>query len=547
MERCPPQLAVGCHEEAGGRLNDGKRKGVPRMMGNGRLFDAGVLDEYRPRPYQCAAVGHVETAWASTSGARTLAIMATGTGKTEVAAELIRRSSEQGHGSLFIAPFIDLVAQTAARLRSRGVSCGVEQGPLRSAEGVTVACYASLLSRNRWQQFIGRVKRVIVDEVHLNFTAASMRMLDAFVEAGCDILGMTATPDRGGDPLTKWYGEVSVYYPYHAALDDGWLVPARIWMTVLEDLDLSAFKRRHGDFDAEELSRIMAQERTVQGIGSMVEQHHDGQPSVVFCQSIRQSEQLHRDLERRGIHASIVHSRMEGEERRLHLRDFEEGTTNVILNVGCLCTGWDSPQVCKVFIAKPTLSKSKYCQMFGRGVRPLPGVVDRFATPAARKAAVAHSEKPCFEVFDITDSSRLNDLRSAVDVIFPDEDAELLTRVRRRVEKRGGQVELDTVLEQERAAAAREQAARDALQEHLRGELVAHGRFSNYERSVYAEAERPARGRPGRRWYVMPFGKHKGRRFKDIPVSYLHWVLRECRLGDDLRDAIHDAVCARSN
>lgn len=515
-------------------------------MSCGQLFETGTgTSRYQLRPYQVAAVGRIEEAWANPCASTTLSVMATGTGKTEVAAELIRRAADQGHGSLFIAPFIDLVSQTAARLRSRGVSCGVEQGGLRSSEDVTVACYASLLSRRRWEQFVGRVKRIIVDEVHLNFTPASMRMLEAFVEDGCKVLGMTATPDRGGDPLISWYGGVSMFYPYHSALNDWWLVPARIWMTVLDDLDLSAFKRRHGDFDSEELGRIMAQEKAVQGIGSMVEQHHEGKPSVVFCQSIRQSEQLLRDLSRRGIHAAIVHSKMDVTERRMHLRDFEEGTTNVILNVGCLTTGWDYPPVCKVFIAKPTLSKSKYCQMFGRGVRPLPGIVDRCTSADSRREAIEGSNKPYFEVFDITDSSRFNDLRSAVDVIYPEEDAGLLKRVRRRVEKGGGQADLDPILEQERAAEAAEQAARDAMQERLRGNLVAHGQFSNYERSVHAIAEQ--QDRKTRRWLVMPFGKYKGKRFRDIPTGYLRWALRETNMRGPLRATVEIEVAGRED
>lgn len=515
-------------------------------MSCGLLFDTGRdTSRYSLRPYQVAAVGQIEEAWESLRAPTTLSVMATGTGKTEVAAELIRRAADQGNGSLFIAPFIDLVSQTAARLRSRGVTCGVEQGGLRSNEDITVACYASLLSRRRWEQFVGRVKRVIVDEVHLNFTPASMRMLEAFVEDGAQILGMTATPDRGGDPLISWYGRVSVFYPYHAALNDSWLVPARIWMTVLDDLDLSAFKRRHGDFDAEELGRIMAQEKAVQGIGSMVEQHHEGKPSVVFCQSINQSEQLLRDLGRRGIHAAIVHSKMDVDERRMHLRDFEDGTTNVVLNVGCLTTGWDYPPVCKVFIAKPTLSKAKYCQMFGRGVRPLPGIVDRCTTTESRRAAIENSDKPYFEVFDITDSSRFNDLRSAVDVIYPEENDALLKRVRKQVEKTGGQADLDPILEQERAAEAAEQAARDALQERLRGNLVAHGRFSNYERSVHATAEE--QGRKPRRWIVMPFGKYKGKRFREIPTGYLRWALRETNMRGALRSTVELEVAGRQD
>lgn len=516
------------------------------MVVNSTLFDDGRAREYRPRPYQIACRQAVEHEWGTASTSSCLSVLATGVGKSEIAAELIRGASGEGRRSLLITPFIDLTAQTAARLRSRGVPCGIEQGALRSNENVTVACYASLLSRNRWQNYVG-VDRVIVDEVHLNFTPNSMRMLDAFVEGGAKVLGMTATPDRGGDPLTEWYGRLVYSYPYHAAKRDGWLVPCRLWMTVLEDLDLSAFKRTHSDFDAAQLARIMAQERNVQAIGSAIEQHYEGEQSVVFCQGIRQAEQLVDDLSRRRIACSIVHSKMEPEERRMHLRDFEEGTSQILANIGCLTTGWDFPPLKKIFIAKPTLSRAKYGQMFGRGPRPLPGVVDGLDTPEARKAAIAASGKPFFELFDLTDSSRLNDLQTAVDVLYPDEDTKVLERVKRQIERKGGQLDIDAVIEDEKAAEAREQAARDQLQKSLRAGLIAHGKFSNYERSDEAKAEMPATATEKREWAwkVMPFGRYKGKKFQVIPTQYLRWLLANSNIKGTLRDGVTKELSAR--
>ncbi len=83
-------------------------------MSCGQLFETGRdTSRYRLRPYQVAAVGQIEEAWGDLRTPTTLSVMATGTGKTEVAAELIRRAADQGHGSLFIAPFIDLVSQVS--------------------------------------------------------------------------------------------------------------------------------------------------------------------------------------------------------------------------------------------------------------------------------------------------------------------------------------------------------------------------------------------------------------------------------------------------
>ena len=444
-------------------------------------------------------------------------------------------------GAVICGPFIDLVGQTAARFRSRGIPCGIEQGALKSSESVTSACYASLLSRRRYEQYLGRTKLLIVDESHLNYTPASLKMLGYFREAGTKIVGMTASPQRGtGDPLTKWYGPVAFDYPYQRAVADGYLNPSKLWTAVLEDLDLSAFKGRFGDFDQEKMDALLRSEQNVQAVASLIEQHHDGQPSVVFCQSIKHAEMLREVLARRDIFASIVHSRMDPLERRQHLRDFESGDNNVILNVGCLTTGWDFPPLSKLFIARPTKSKALYIQMFGRGTRTLPGVIDGLYTPEQRRAAIAASAKPFTEVFDFTDTSRHNDLCSAVDVLAPDLGGELLKRVRRATEGRREAIELDPIIEEQRAAMAREEAARHALEVEQRKLLTADGRFGLYERDVFAKAERP--DGPKKTWYIenhMLFGKWKGKRIRDVDSGYLHWVAHK----SNCRNRIHvDAI-----
>jgi superfamily II DNA or RNA helicase len=490
------------------------------------------VDNCKPislRPYQRDALAGIRMAL--NSSGRTLGVLATGTGKTEIAAELIRECVK---GALFIAPLIQLVGQTAQRLRSRGIECGVEQGGLRSDEKVTVACYQSLLSRKRWERYINAVDLIIVDEVHQNFSKRALEMLTNLTQGGVRLVGLTASPERSkGDPLTAYYGNIGFYYPISQATEDGWLVPAKVWLSVLESLDLSTARMRaqkFGDFNADELARVMAQEQTVQEIGSLVEQHHEGDPSVVFCQGIFQAEALRDNLKRRGIESSIVHSQMDDIERRQHLTDFETGVVNIVLNVGCLTLGWDWPPVRKLFVAKPTRSKAKYVQMFGRGTRPLTGVVDGYGSAEQRKVAIANSAKPYFEVFDITDSSRHNDLCTSLDVLYPDLDATVMRRVRKKQENAGAQTgrTLDPVIEAEREAEAREQHARDQLEWSRRQGHVVQARYGNYQHDVYRSAEQPERVRV---CTAMPFGRYKRMSFSVIPHPYLWWVVNksDCR------------------
>lgn len=476
------------------------------------------------RPYQRQAVAAVKDTLRTADSC--LLTQATGTGKTETAIALID-AMDARDGAVICAPFIDVVGQTAARFTSRGVPCGIEQGFLRSTQPVTAACYASLLSRKRYEQFIGKTKLLIVDESHVAYTPSALKMLGYFREAGTKIVGMTASPQRAsGDPLTAWYGPVAFDYPYQQAVEEGYLAPTRLWTVVLEDLDLSGFKGRFGDFDVEKVDALLRSEANTQAVASMVEQHYEGKPSVVFCQSIKHAEMLREILWRRDLHAAIVHSRMDADERRQHLRDFEEGTVQVICNVGCLTTGWDYPPLAKLFLARPTKSKSLYIQMFGRGTRVLPGVIDGLHTAEERRAAIAASAKPYAEVFDFTDTSRHCDLRSGVEVLAPELEGELLKRVRRATEGRQKPAEVDAILAEERAAMAREEAARHALEVEQRKLLTAQGRFAVYERDVFAEAERPEKYR--RSWYAenhMLFGKWKGQKIRTVDTGYLRWVV----------------------
>ena len=459
-----------------------------------------------------------------------IAIMATGTGKTEVAASVIHALDPGLEGTVVCSPFRDLVAQTADRLRKRGVPNTIEMATLRSSTPVTVGCYASLLSRDRYQQFLGR-KLLIVDESHINYTKNAVRMITHFRESGTKVLGLTATPDRmQGDPLTKFYGPVAFDYPYRSALRDGWLVPTKVWMAVIEEMDLTQCQGTKHEFNLDRLNEIMAKERVVHAIASLVAQHYDGLPSVVFCANIRQAEMLREVLERHRVMASIVHSNMDPEERRMHLRDFENGDSEVIINVGCLTMGWDHPPVRKLFLARPTKSRALYQQMFGRGTRPLPGVVDGWGLADQRRQAIADSAKPCCEIFDITDTTRHNDLRSAIDVYAPEIGPALMRRVRSRVERnQTAGSDIDAVVAAEKAALAAEEAARWALEAGKRSGIKVDARFGIYERDVFAEAELPDIKR--QRGWRMLFGKHKGWPLRDVPLDYLRWVIRDsnCR------------------
>lgn len=494
-------------------------------------FMDGVVESkpkaYRPRPYQLEAD---ERAWEVLQGTdKTALYLATGTGKTEIAALLLKRSWSD-KGALFVTPRRELVRQSADRLTLRGVNCGIEMAEQRSDERITVACYQSLQSRKRYRRFLGTVGVIVVDESHLNYSPSALQMLAEFREWGAKVIGMTASPPtKKNVTLRDHYGDPAYIYSYQQAVADGYLVPCQMHLCVLEDLDLSGFRASFGgadpDFNPTRIARLMEQKANVAGIGNMVATYWEEQPSVVFCASIAQAELVRDDLWGRGIQASIVHSQMEPDEQRLHLNDFMDGTSQVVINVGILTLGWDAPNVRKLFVARPTASSCLYTQIFGRGTRCLPGVIDGIDTVDGRLAAIASSAKPFFEVFDITDASRHNDLKTALDVVRPSLDDRLMKRVRRRAQ--GNTIapqQLDAVIEAERKALAAEQAAIDALEMRKRANVHVGGQVVAYERDTFADAEGRTHKKIKDYWW-MPYGRFKGRGFRQIHKE-APWYLR---------------------
>lgn len=506
------------------------------------IHDKPFASGFSWRPYQIASVKAVIECLASSPGC--LIVLPCGCGKTEISVRLIQTMVPAGCRAIVVTPLTSLVSQTASRLRLRGVACGVEQGAMHSEENVTVASYKSLISRDRYQKFIDKCAIVVVDESHMNYSKRALEILSAFREAGAKIVGMTASPDRmSGDPLTEFYGPVPYFYTLQQAVEDGWLVPPKVWLTVAGELDLSQFDQGDGDYSAAKLAKEMARDANVQTVANLVLQHHEGEPSVVFCQGIMQAERVRQVLTRGGLEAAIVHSRMDDADRFRHLGLFENGDLNVILNVGCLMTGWDSPIVRKLFCCKPTRSRAQHQQAIGRGTRPLPGVIDGLATAEQRRRAIAESDKPHFEIFDLVDCTRHNDLITAVESLTPDIDLNLAKRIRqkRQPDKPMEMTALGELIAAEQALMeqeARDEADRlralESLTEQKRAAWLAGVQFDNYERDAFLPAEQ----RPRETGWRIPFGQNKGQLIRHADTGLLRWMVAKARLKPPLRAAI---------
>jgi superfamily II DNA or RNA helicase len=329
------------------------------------------------RDYQSAALDRLAAAFASGCLAPLL-VAPTGSGKTVIAAEAIRREVATGGRCLFLAPRRELVHQTCGKLDALGVGYGVllaGDDRVNHYADVQIASVDTLLSRmvRRRRLALPAFDLVLVDEAHLSVTAARSALLDHWPDARR--IGLTATPTRkDGRALGILYDallEVATPAELTAA---GHLVPARYFS--VSEPDLTRVRTVAGEYHAGELDRVMNRPAL---LGDIVEhwlRHAAARRTVVFATSIEHSVALAAEFVRHGVAAEHVDAGTPTAERAALFERFRAGGCQVLTNCFLASYGFDLPELGCVVMARPTKSLMLYLQMLGRGLRPAEGKRD---------------------------------------------------------------------------------------------------------------------------------------------------------------------------
>lgn len=323
------------------------------------------------RPYQQEAKTAVFREWEQ-GHKKTLLVLPTGTGKTIVFAKITEECVRNGGRVLILAHRGELLEQAADKLeKATGLKSAVEkaeQSSLNSWYRVTVGSVQSLMREKRLAQFSpDHFTTIIIDEAHHCISDSYQRVLEHFDSA--DVLGVTATPDRGDmKNLGQYFESLAYEYTLPAAIRDGYLSPIKA-LTVPLTLDLSSVSIQAGDFKASEIGTAL--DPYLEQIAAEMEKYCKERKTVVFLPLVKTSQKFRDILLSHGFSAAEVNGN--SEDRTEILKDFENGKYNVLCNSMLLTEGWDCPDVDCVVVLRPTKVRSLYCQMVGRGTRLAPG------------------------------------------------------------------------------------------------------------------------------------------------------------------------------
>lgn len=385
--------------------------------------------------------------------------LATGAGKTEIGIwtmEDLRRLC--GGRILIIAHQNQLVNQTAERYERRiGRSVGILTGETKRylSSDVLVASKDSLHERRLLEIDPSDFCGLLIDEAHrASDRNKSYRRVTEHMRQNPELLklGLTATANRtDGHKLIgpgREFERLAYSYPFwdpsgvqRNAIDDGWLVPIIQKHVKVMGLDYGQIKAAtNKDWTDRDIENYLLSEggERVAGMVDAGVRVVGARPSVWFWPTVKLAqiaEELINRRHGRGIacgRAATIHGGTHEDRRRAIINAMSAGGIQHLCNCNVAVEGIDVPACSAVVVCRVTKSVLRAAQMFGRGVRPLPGI-NGIATADERKRWIADSPKSDCLVVGFYGSLKDLDLVVKVeDVIADGEDEEVRERAKHK-------------------------------------------------------------------------------------------------------------------
>ncbi|MEJ3550255.1 DEAD/DEAH box helicase family protein [Ureaplasma parvum] len=363
----------------------------------------------KPRYYQKIAINKTVEAVAK-GDKRIMFVMATGTGKTFVAFQIIHRlmKSKLIKKVLFLADRNILVDQTMiGDFRSFGNKMvKIDQKLLSKTEIINsyeiyLALYQQLVGNNDEESQYKKFGKdffdlIIVDEAHRGSASEESnwrRILDYFSSA--TQIGMTATPKEDKNTSnSKYFGKPIYTYSLKQGIEDGFLAPYRV-IKVNMDIDIEGYRPEkgkidiHGEqipdkiYDKKDFDKVLIVDDRTKKVASYVTNYLKSRNSrfektIFFCENIDHAERMRQALnnENSDLVAKnpkyimrITGDNQEGKEQLDNFVDPDSKYPSLVTTSKLLTTGVNI-KTCKLIVLDSNIgSMTEFKQIIGRGTR----------------------------------------------------------------------------------------------------------------------------------------------------------------------------------
>lgn len=362
-------------------------------------------------------------------GDNPLVVLPTGAGKTPTILGIIDKilSEYPGENILIISHVSEILKQNKEALEEyfEGVPIGLYSAGLgeRTINKITVAGIQSIHRKTDLFQKFGII---IIDEAHL-IPEKKSSMYQTFLskfDFQPFVIGLTATPYRLGQGLltegdNALFSEVLVDYSsfekFNELVDEGYLSQVFSPTPDLE-FDVTGIKITAGDFNEAELSNAFDREEiTNRAVDEIIKFGKKFKTWLIFAIDIQHAEHVVSELNKKGIEACCIHSKLPPGEKDRLLNDYKDGKYRAAVNVNMLTTGINIPYIDFIVGLRPTQSPVFHAQSIGRGLRVVYADGYDLDTKEGRLAAIKASRKPYCLFLDFAGNTKrigpINDVK----------------------------------------------------------------------------------------------------------------------------------------
>lgn len=357
----------------------------------------------KPRYYQQIAVNRTVEAIANGQN-RILLVMATGTGKTYTAFQIIQRLWKSGTKKriLFLADRNALIDQTRRGdfKHFKDKMTVVKHRQIDKSFEIYLALYQGLSGTDEAANVYKQFSRdffdlIVIDECHRGSAKddSSWREILTYFQNATHI-GLTATPKETSEASnTEYFGDPVYTYSLRQGINDGFLAPYRVVRVAL-NVDVEGWRPEQGktDKDGNEVEdriynrrdfdkNLVIEERTdlvAKKVTEFLKGYDRFAKTIVFCVDIDHAERMRTALAKHNPdlvaenYKYIMQITGDNDEGKRELDNFinpEEKYPVIATTSELMTTGVDA-QTCKVIVLDSNInSMTKFKQIIGRGTR----------------------------------------------------------------------------------------------------------------------------------------------------------------------------------
>jgi type I restriction enzyme R subunit len=356
-----------------------------------------------PRYYQTVAINRTIEAVARGQN-RILLVMATGTGKTFTAFQIIWRlwKAKQKKRILFLADRNILVDQTKNNdFKPFGQAMTkVSNRTVDKSYEIYLSLYQAVTGNEEEQNIYKQFSPdffdlIVIDECHRGSAAvdSAWRSILEYFSAATHV-GLTATPKETKEVSNiDYFGEPIYTYSLKQGIEDGFLAPYKVVRVDL-DRDLQGWRPdkgqtdKHGEliddriYNQKDFDRNLVLEKRTEVVAAKVTEFLENsdpfQKTIVFCEDIDHAERMRQALvnlnpkrvqENRKYIMRITGDEQEGKAELDNFINPEERYPVIATTSKLMTTGVDA-QTCKLIVLDQRIqSMTEFKQIIGRGTR----------------------------------------------------------------------------------------------------------------------------------------------------------------------------------